>query len=47
MRGFISWKDYRAAQNNPNIIERDYQIKLAMGFAPESFTRISTLLRKP
>lgn len=47
MRGFVSWKDYRAAQNNPNIIERDYQLKLAMGFAPESFTTISKLLRWP
>ncbi len=47
MRGFISWKEYRAAQKNPNIIERDYQLKLAMGFAPESFTRISSLLRWP
>jgi hypothetical protein len=45
MRGFVSWKDYRAAQQNPNIIERDYQLKLAMGFAPESFTKIAKLLR--
>ncbi len=47
LRGFISWKDFRRAQRNPNILERDYQLKVAMGFAPESFTRISKLLRLP
>jgi predicted TIM-barrel fold metal-dependent hydrolase len=47
LRGFISWKDYRAAQKNPNIIERDYQIKRAMGFPPQSFMRIRSLLRLP
>lgn len=45
LRGFLSWKDYRRAQINPNIIERDYQLKVAMGFKPESFTRIANLLR--
>jgi hypothetical protein len=47
LRGFLSWKDYRQAQRNPNILERDYQLKRAMGFTPESFTRISRLLRLP
>lgn len=47
LRGFLRWKDYRQAQRNPNILERDYQLKRAMGFAPESFTRISKLLRLP
>lgn len=45
LRGFLSWKDYRRAQRNPNIIERDYQLKVAMGFKPETFTRIAQLLR--
>ena len=47
MRGFLSWKDYRRAQRNPNILERDYQLKMAMGFAPENFTRVAKLLRLP
>ena len=45
-RGFISWRDFRRCQNNPNILERDYQLKRAMGFSPESFTRIGRLLRR-
>ncbi|TAL00647.1 MAG: hypothetical protein EPO07_09420 [Verrucomicrobia bacterium] len=47
LRGFLSWKDYRAAGSNPNILERDYQLKRAMGFPPEHFTRIWKLLRLP
>jgi hypothetical protein len=45
LRGFVSWKAYRQAQRNSNILERDYQLKVAMGFPPETFTRISKLLR--
>ena len=47
MRGFISWEAFRRAHNNPNILERDYQLKVAMGFSPESFTRVGRLLRWP
>jgi len=47
MQGFVSWRDFRAWENNPNILEKDYQLKRAMGFPPEVFTRINTLLRKP
>jgi uncharacterized protein len=46
LRGFLSWKDYRRAQRTNNILERDYQLKMAMGFKPECFTRISQLLRR-
>jgi hypothetical protein len=46
LRGFLSWKDYRRAQRTDNILERDYQLKVAMGFKPECFTRISQLLRQ-
>jgi hypothetical protein len=46
MRGFLSWKDFRRWESHPNILERDYQLKAAMGFAPESFTRIRRLLRQ-
>ena len=45
-RGFISWSDFRRWQNHPNILERDYQLKRAMGFSPASFTRIGQLLRR-
>jgi len=47
MRGFLNWKSFRNAQSNPNILERDYQLKVAMGFSPESFSRIGKLLRRP
>jgi predicted TIM-barrel fold metal-dependent hydrolase len=45
MRGFISWQDFRRCERISNVLERDYQLKLAMGFPPESFTRINQLLR--
>jgi hypothetical protein len=44
-RRFVDWKTFRQWERQPNILERDYQLKLAMGFPPESFTRIHTLLR--
>ena len=47
MRGFLNWEAFRRAQRNPNILERDYRLKVAMGFSPESFTRIGKLLRRP
>ena len=46
LRGFLSWRDFRRWETNPNILERDYQLKAAMGFPPESFTRIRRLLRQ-
>jgi len=47
LRGFVDWKTFRRWQRHPNILERDYQLKLAMGFPAESFTRIAGLLRTP
>jgi hypothetical protein len=47
LRGFIGWKAFRQAQRNQNILERDYQLKLAMGFPPDHFTRARQLLRLP
>lgn len=44
--GFVRWKDFRRCQRNQNVLERDYQLKLAMGFPPEHFTRIGSLLRQ-
>jgi len=45
MRGYVDWKTFREWEGQPNVLERDYQLKLAMGFAPETFTRIKKLLR--
>lgn len=45
--GFVGWKAFRRAQRNTNVLERDYQLKLAAGFPPEHFTRVSGLLRRP
>lgn len=47
MRGFLNWKAFREAETNPNILERDYRLKVAMGFPARSFTRINQLLRQP
>ena len=47
LRGFIDWKTFRRWEAEPNVLERDYQIKRAMGFPPETFTRLWTLLRLP
>jgi predicted TIM-barrel fold metal-dependent hydrolase len=47
LRGFISHDAWRAAAREPNIIERDYQLKVAMGFPREVFTRGWDLLRLP
>lgn len=46
MKCFVDWKTFRKWEKHPNILERDYQLKLAMGFAPEVFTRINKLLRR-
>jgi len=45
MRGLVDWQTFRSWQRQPNVLERDYQLKRAMGFAPETFARIWGLLR--
>jgi len=45
MRGFLGWSAFRKWERQSNILERDYQLKVAMGFPAESFTRIRSLLR--
>jgi predicted TIM-barrel fold metal-dependent hydrolase len=47
LRGFIDWETYRRWERHPNALERDYQLKRAMGFPEESFTRLYGLLRLP
>ena len=45
LRGFVGWQDYRSSVRQTNVIERDYQLKVAMGFPREVFTRGWGLLR--
>ena len=45
LRGSISFADWRRCAKITNVIERDYQLKLAMGFRAGHFTRIHSLLR--
>lgn len=45
LRGFIDWTSFRRWERHPNVLERDYQLKKAMGFAAETFTRVWKLLR--
>jgi hypothetical protein len=46
IRGFIDWPTYRRLEKHPNALERDYQLKRAMGFDDDSFTRLHGLLRR-
>jgi len=47
LRGFVDWQTFRRWERHPNVLERDYQLKMAMGFPPDTFTRIWKLLRTP
>ncbi|MDO8542694.1 MAG: amidohydrolase family protein [Opitutaceae bacterium] len=44
--GLISWREWRASAAIPNPIERDAQLKRALGFEEATFTRLATLLRR-
>jgi hypothetical protein len=44
-RGFVDWPAFRRWERHPNPLERDFQLKVAMGFPPATFTRIRQLLR--
>lgn len=46
-RGLLDWKTFRRWERHPNVLERDYQLKRAMGFPDETFTRVHQLLRLP
>jgi hypothetical protein len=45
MKGFVTWEDFRRCEKLGNVLEKDYQLKRAMGFGPETFTRVHSLLR--
>ena len=47
IRGVIDANTARRCAKIPNPLERDYQLKLASGFPPDTFTRINQLLRLP
>lgn len=47
LQRFMSWKDFRRCERIPNVLEKDYQLKKAMGFPDEVFTRIWKLMRLP
>ena len=44
--GMMRWRDWRATARVANPVERDAQIKRALGFGAETFTRLAGLLRK-
>jgi len=46
IKGYVDWKTFRRWERQPNILERDYQLKRAMGFPAETFTRIGRILRR-
>jgi predicted TIM-barrel fold metal-dependent hydrolase len=43
--GMIPWKEWRSSMKIENPIERDAQLKRALGFSEAAFTRLATLLR--
>jgi hypothetical protein len=43
--GLLSWRDWRRSAAIANPLERDAQIKRAVGFGEETFTRLAGLLR--
>lgn len=45
MRGFLRWTAFRSCERIVNVLEKDYQLKRAMGFPDEHFTRVNRLLR--
>ena len=44
--GMIPWREWRASAANPNPLERDLQLKRALGFPAETVTRLAGLLRR-
>ena len=47
LRGYISRRAFWSSLKEANPLERDYQLKRAMGFPEESFTRAAGLIRLP
>ncbi len=47
LRGLITCRTFLACSRIANPLERDYRLKIGMGFGPETFTRAWELLRLP
>lgn len=47
LRGLITADEARFLRQDPNLLELDWQLKRAMGFPPEVFTRVRQILRLP
>lgn len=45
LQRFIRWEDYRRCETIKNVLERDYQVKQAMGFGRDHATRVYNVLR--
>jgi uncharacterized protein len=45
-RGLVSWRTWRRSARVANPLERDAELKRALGFSEETFTRLGGLLRK-
>jgi len=45
LRGMITKEDYLKCRNERNIIQRDVEIKNALGFPPDALTLLSRLLK--
>ena len=45
LRGLVSIPEVLAAKKERNLIERDVMLKKAIGFAPETFSRLAEILR--
>jgi uncharacterized protein len=46
LQGLMNTAELRRCQAIANVIERDYQLKIAWGFPPEHFTRVHAILRR-
>jgi len=44
LRKQITFSEFKKAQKSKNLIERDAQIKASLGFEPDTFTRINSIL---
>ena len=45
LNGTVDWASFRRWEKHSNVLERDFQLKRAMGFGLETFTRLHGLLR--
>lgn len=46
LQRFVSWGQFRKSERLSNVLEKDYHLKVGMGFEPGHFTRVHCLLRR-